>query len=146
MKRVLITFIILISFLIAQEFTSQEHPCLEDIQTFCAELELGTGKVIKCLLQHSFNLSEKCKEFIKKRNPCAKISETLCPGMQPDQIRKCLIEHKDQIPQNCKKYLSQRMKCKKFIKKLCGDVRSEVGKECLRENKSQISAVCSREQ
>ena len=38
--------------------------CDEDLETFCAEVELGEGRVGTCLVEHKDQVSEACKQAI----------------------------------------------------------------------------------
>lgn len=38
--------------------------CIDDLETYCAEVELGEGRVATCLLEHKAEVSQACRQAI----------------------------------------------------------------------------------
>lgn len=41
------------------------NQCDDDLETFCAEVEMGEGRLAACLLEHEEELSERCSQAIE---------------------------------------------------------------------------------
>ncbi len=38
--------------------------CIDDLETYCTEVEIGEGRVATCLLEHKADVSEACRQAI----------------------------------------------------------------------------------
>ena len=89
-----------------------EHPCREDVQKLCPDLQPGGGHYLDCLQQHAADLSPACQERVQKkqaawdrlRQICQPEVQRLCGDIQPGTgaIISCLREHRDEVSQDCK--------------------------------------------
>lgn len=48
------------------EQTSPQEACKSDISAYCSDVEMGEGRVLKCLKENRDKLSEECKTALKK--------------------------------------------------------------------------------
>lgn len=116
MKLFILIFCLVSSFsLFADDAMNADHPCMGDVQKFCATAHKGHGEVMKCLKEHDKEISPACQ--IKMADASEKMKEKL----------KGIITN-----------------CKKDAQKFCKDVpRGHGGKvKCLEENKEKLSASC----
>lgn len=62
MKSLILALGLLMNFSVfAQEGNANKgHPCMADQKKFCADVEKGEGRIIKCLIKHKKELSESC--------------------------------------------------------------------------------------
>ena len=48
----------------AAAVTHVANQCLDDMEKFCAQVELGEGRVATCLLEHKAEVTEACRQAI----------------------------------------------------------------------------------
>jgi hypothetical protein len=113
---------------------AQSKPCKADIEKFCAKVEKGEGRILKCLEEHSKELSAECKKAIEthpkarqaKRTPRAKQQATrraeqaACNGEvekyckatkgKPDELTACLREHTKDFSPACREKIEALLK------------------------------------
>ncbi len=46
---------------------ADQKDCKDDKNKFCADVQMGGGRIIKCLNDHSKDLSDKCREFVNQK-------------------------------------------------------------------------------
>jgi Cysteine rich repeat len=95
-------------------------PCAGDVEKFCKGVEMGGGRVAKCLKEHESELSAACKErtlAIRERTKeihqaCEDDVTKFCKDVQPGrfQIKKCLKEHESDLSPDCREKMSQGRK------------------------------------
>src|SRR5262245_37778229 len=86
-------------------------PCAADVQKFCASVERGGGRIVKCLKDHQAELSSGCKASIASRaqnqppKACAADIEKFCKGVTPGggALATCLKKHEGDLSSQCKK-------------------------------------------
>ena len=89
----------------------QREACKADYQTFCANVPLGGGLIVKCLQQHSGELSPRCRALVEKRRSlresCLTDYKKFCQSVMPGggAIKKCLRRHEDQLTSSCRRAL-----------------------------------------
>ena len=81
--------------------------CEEDAQKFCAGVQPGAGRIVRCLRQHDNDLSAACRNEARKigeerrergalmqdvQQSCQKDAQKLCPDVKPGggRIARCL--------------------------------------------------------
>lgn len=89
-----------------------EHPCRDDIQKFCADVQPGGGRYLECLQKHATDLSPVCQERVKRKQAaidrlkqvCQPDMQKLCSDVPPGEgsMLGCLHQHRDQVSQDCK--------------------------------------------
>jgi len=133
------------------------NPCRADIQKFCGNVKPGGGAIIKCLKEHSSELSPECKEKgeqLKERiektkadmkAACGDDEAKLCKGIEPGRgaIMKCLHDNQGQLSQGCKDFMAKSREqfmarhpkmaaamkaCRADRQKFCGDVKDGEGR------------------
>jgi hypothetical protein len=86
--------------------------CRDDVQKFCADVQPGEGRIIKCLKLHENELSSGCRaagEYARAHENAFKAAcqhdiETVCKGVEPGggRIIACLKAHQDQLSEGCR--------------------------------------------
>lgn len=95
--------------------------CKPDMEKFCKGIELGDGRLMKCLKEHKDELSPDCKaagadareNFKEKReemrDACKADFETHCKGIFGPRNRiNCLKKNEDKLSATCKATLPHR--------------------------------------
>lgn len=114
--------------------------CKGDIEKFCAKVEKGQGRILKCLREHSKELTAECKTALEnqgkaararraKRTPPAKRQakrricnadfEKYCKGTKGNERLECVRKHKADFSPECQKRvesLLQQLEQKKTSK------------------------------
>jgi hypothetical protein len=111
--------------LIAMGVPAQAQPkaCQADIEKLCAEVEKGQGRIMRCLKEHSGDLSADCKTILDRR------------GKQAGERQAARQQRR----------LAARRVCDADMQKYCKDAmgnRDEMA-ECLRTHQKDFSAECS---
>jgi len=89
--------------------------CEQDAQKFCAGVQPGGGRLVRCLRQHENDLSEACRNEGRKigeerraamqdvRQSCHKDAQKLCPDVKPGggRIARCLRSQQNELSQAC---------------------------------------------
>lgn len=118
--------ILAVTFLLSSEAIvaaqSPQTACKKDISTFCATVEKGEGRVIKCLQENIDTISEECR---------SSLSNMTTNQQQPSSSQN--------------KKGSQLSNCRSDITLYCSDVEKGEGRvlKCLKENKEKISDECN---
>jgi hypothetical protein len=87
-----------------------EGSCAKDRESFCAGVQSGEGRIVKCLKDNEEKLSAECKSSFEKTQAqrkeiklaCHDDAETLCPGMNRRELLKCLRSKKDEVSEKCR--------------------------------------------
>jgi hypothetical protein len=110
--------------LFAQDAGSQKNSCAADVKKFCAGVEKGQGRIVKCLKEHEKELSPECssklaasKEKMKAKakdiyTNCKDDLQKLCKEAVAGKggKLKCLESKKDQVSAKCKETLPEPKK------------------------------------
>lgn len=96
--------------------------CKADIEKFCASVEKGEGRIVRCLKENEAQLSTECKEH--RDNMKSKIKENLkeahavceadidkfCEDVEPRKgaILKCLKKNKDEVSAECREFFQRK--------------------------------------
>jgi hypothetical protein len=95
----------------AQEglFTS-ERDCTADVQSLCADVKPGQGRVLACLQSHVGELSVGCSTILSKAvwtaQQCAVDIRQFCPGATFGSISDCMRPHLGEVSGTCKSALA----------------------------------------
>lgn len=98
--------------------------CQQDIETYCAQVEPGDGRVLACLYAHDDKISDRCftasEELMAQIDlalarisyvvqHCASDIQTLCAGTDigEGRILGCLLDQRDQLSSECKPIVEQ---------------------------------------
>jgi hypothetical protein len=92
--------------------------CKADIEKFCATVEKGEGRIVKCLKENEASLSESC---LAKRNEmkekhkgfakaCKDDKKKLCADVKPGKgaIIACLKSKEVEVSANCSDFLKTK--------------------------------------
>jgi Cysteine rich repeat len=91
---------------------SANDPCAADTAKFCAGVQKGGARVVKCLADHTAQLSDTCKAHLARieaqrevHKACAADTQKFCKGVNVGDARvaKCLEEHEASLSAECKK-------------------------------------------
>jgi hypothetical protein len=91
----------------AQEglFTS-ERDCTTDVQSLCAGVKPGGGRVLACLQSHVGELSVGCSTILSKAiwvaRECAGDIHQFCPGATFGSVSDCMKPHLGEVSGTCK--------------------------------------------
>ena len=88
--------------------------CRSDIEQYCAGVEPGGGRVLRCLAQHQFELSSSCDSWVRRiaearervatfRRACTADVERLCQGVPPQvgPLLECLSANEARLSSGC---------------------------------------------
>jgi hypothetical protein len=95
----------------AQEglFTS-ERDCTTDVQSLCADVKPGQGRVLACLQSHVGELSVGCSTILSKAvwtaQQCAGDIRQFCPGATFGTVSNCMQPHLGEVSGTCKSALA----------------------------------------
>ena len=103
---------------------NSENACKKDMETLCAGVEPGEGRLRKCMMENKDKFSTECKAQHEKmkeamkdvHEACHDDAEKFCGDVKKGRGRmiKCMKEHKDEVSQSCK---DEMMKVKETRKK-----------------------------
>jgi hypothetical protein len=96
--------------------------CKGDIEKFCAGIEKGEGRIMKCLHDKRDQISEECKAQAEKmkeamsdiREACQEDVVKFCSEVKPGKARimNCMKEHKADLSDGCKAVMETKKKKK----------------------------------
>ena len=90
-------------------FTSQRD-CATDIQSLCAGVKPGGGRVLACLQSHVGELSVGCSTMLSKAiwvaRECASDIRQFCPNATVANIGDCMRPHLGQTSSTCQSALA----------------------------------------
>ncbi len=95
----------------AQEglFTS-ERDCTADVQSLCADVKPGGGRVLACLQSHVGDLSVGCSTILSKAiwtaQQCAGDIHQFCPTATFGTVSDCMRPHLGEASDTCKAALA----------------------------------------
>ena len=95
----------------AQEglFTS-ERDCATDVQSLCAGVKPGGGRVLACLQSHVSELSVGCSTILSKAiwtaQQCAGDIHQFCPTATFGNVSDCMRPHLGEVSGTCKSALA----------------------------------------
>jgi hypothetical protein len=91
---------------------TNKHPCHDDIQKFCKDVQLAGGRIQQCLTRHEAELSKACRDsrqqakarvdkFLKACDPDIK---KFCEEVQPGggRMTRCLKAKESQLTAACR--------------------------------------------
>ena len=86
--------------------------CQAELEKFCAGVQTGEGRVLKCLEEHDADLSAACRAHVNtmaQYQACLDDAVRLCPGIQPGVGKglKCLRSHMTDLSTDCKRELQK---------------------------------------
>ena len=89
-----------------------EGPCAKDREMYCAGVEHGEGRLMKCMKDNADKLSAECKAHQAKakeamkdvKEACHADAEKFCGDVKHGRgrVMKCMKEHKDELSEACK--------------------------------------------
>jgi hypothetical protein len=93
------------------------RPCRDDAAKLCKDVKPGGGAIVKCLKEHSGELSPACKDNMAKakaaikeaREACEGDAKKLCEGIKPGggKIVQCLKQHESELSAECKEEMNK---------------------------------------
>ena len=87
-----------------------ERDCATDIQSLCAGVKPGGGRVLACLQSHAGELSVGCSTILSKAawtaKECASDIRQFCPNATFGNISECMKPHLGEASANCKSALA----------------------------------------
>jgi hypothetical protein len=89
-----------------------QRDCSSDIQSLCAGIKPGGGRVLACLQEHvaAGNLSVGCSTILSKviwvAKECAGDIRQFCPGATYENVGDCMRPHLGQTSQTCQSALA----------------------------------------
>lgn len=83
--------------------------CAQDIQTLCAGIQKGGGRINKCLNEHAAQVSPACQAERKERKAenkaikaaCQADIKQFCASTKGGEMFKCLESHEAQLSPGC---------------------------------------------
>jgi hypothetical protein len=87
-----------------------ERDCTSDVQSLCANVKPGGGRVLACLQSHVGELSVGCSTILSKAiwvaRECAGDIRQFCPGATFGNIGACMQPHLGQTSATCQSALA----------------------------------------
>lgn len=114
MKRLLliVTILFVRASYAATGTSTLKGPCEYDLQTYCADVHPGEGRVGACLKKYKDNLTDECTEFLKKsgklldvlEGACSEDVNQYCRDIRTSyrRILACLEEHLNDVSTKCR--------------------------------------------
>ena len=95
-----------------QSSGDSRQACKADAEKYCANVQSGGGRIIKCLMEHSQDISQECSSSLAQhkqqsgggfRQACRNDADKYCADVQPGggRIIKCLMGHSQELSQEC---------------------------------------------
>jgi hypothetical protein len=108
--------------------------CGEDAKALCADIKVGQGKLLLCLIQKWEDLSDACKNLLrgfenqakpKPVNPfeaCRQELKQFCDADKPslNALAVCLFQHKDELNKDCKEVVKKARQTLERFMHSCG--------------------------
>jgi hypothetical protein len=85
--------------------------CEADVNTYCAEVRPGEGRLAGCLKEHEDELSSECTTALNAaKEACEGDIQTYCADVEPGggRVADCLRKHRDQISDDCRNVMPRR--------------------------------------
>jgi hypothetical protein len=105
---------------------SAKGPCFQDREKFCAGIEKGEGRIMKCLKENESSLSAECKSHREKmkqarkevKAACEDDVESLCSNVEPGQgrIMRCMKENQEKLSAGCQAEINEKKELRKNSK------------------------------
>ncbi len=97
---------------VAQKVREVGAACEDDVNSYCAGVQTGQGRVLRCLASNEATLAPACREVIRGaqekeaefRKACGGDARKLCKGIAPGQgrILACLESRKADLSPACR--------------------------------------------
>ncbi len=108
-------FLMLFVLALPLSVSAREKPCEKDRETYCANVEPGEGKMMKCMEEHADQLSAECKAFRAQAKEgmkevvaaCQGDAEKLCAGKKKKALIRCLRQNRSQLSEGCKSEIKE---------------------------------------
>lgn len=86
--------------------------CSAEMDKLCKDVQRGEGRIMKCLQEHSADLSDKCRAYVNtlsQYTACIDDAMQFCPGMEPGTGRAlaCLRGRMTDVSPECKRELGK---------------------------------------
>lgn len=104
-----------------------DGPCAKDREAYCADVEHGEGRMMKCMQDNADKLSAECKAHQAKakeamkdvKEACHADAEKFCADVKPGRGRmmKCMKKHKDELSEACKAEVASAKEMRKKSRK-----------------------------
>ncbi len=85
-----------------------DSPCKQDVETLCADVQPGMGRIYKCLAEKESELSNSCKKRLAELRAtggeCKEDIEKFCASVPHSRgkLAECLTQHHDELSEGCK--------------------------------------------
>jgi Golgi apparatus protein 1 len=92
--------------------------CTPDIQSYCAGVQQGEGRIAKCLRAHDAKVSPACKQAMMRTaelvkevvGACEDDIHRYCSGAAPGTTKECLRQNLRELSFGCKRELFEAKK------------------------------------
>jgi hypothetical protein len=94
------------------------EPCSGELETLCAKVDPGAGRLLACLGEHDAQLPPACRQRVAQLSPptdrtpmgpqsqqaCRMDMQVHCSGVEPGggRLKQCLLSHAPRISPPCK--------------------------------------------
>lgn len=95
-------------------------PCANDMQTYCGTVQMGEGRMMKCMRENESKMSAECKEHMNSmkaamkevKEVCQDDWHKFCKDVKPGKgrIMSCMKEHKADFSQACQDEMAKMKK------------------------------------
>jgi Cysteine rich repeat len=78
--------------------------CRSDVQSLCAAVKPGGGRIAQCLQQHEAQLTPACKAQLGTMTECSQQVKQICgaDAATPSAMRSCFAAHASQFSASCR--------------------------------------------
>lgn len=128
-----------------------DEACRGDMQQFCAQVQHGGGRILRCLMERFEQVGAECRDALARMRDHREISQERFQNFMPEQNRDfegsisssnaVMSQGSDQRPSH-----SFRENCQEDIQNYCSGIQPGGGRlmRCLAEHRNQISQACSQ--
>jgi hypothetical protein len=91
---------------------TNKHPCHDDVQKFCKDVQLAGGRIQQCLTKHEAELSKACRDSRQQAKTradkllkvCDADIKKFCDEVQPGggRVTRCLKAKESQLTAACR--------------------------------------------